>query len=122
MSERHRQRCAIGLAIGITLGVAGARFILVGSWLNLLLWGVAGAGLGAWARSVRGAAVAGAVYGFGLTFAFMVAGYTGAASLASRLLPFAIIAAFGAACGGALAALSASILRRVTQATVNRRR
>ena len=97
--------------MGLVLGVVGARFLLVGSWLNLVPWSVAGAGLGAWPRRVREATLVGAAYGFGLAFAFMIAGYTGTASLVSRLAPFLIIGAIGAMCGAALAALSASIIR-----------
>ena len=110
--KHNSSLCTAGLAVGVVLGVVGARFLLVGSWLNLLPWGVAGAGLGAWATSVRAAAVAGAAYGFGLTFAFMIAGYTGSASLASRVFSFAIIGLVGAACGAVLAVLGASFLRR----------
>lgn len=105
------QRCGIGSVVGVVLGVVGARLLFVGSWLNLVPWSVAGAALGAWPRREREAARVGAAYGFGLGFAFMIAGYAGAASPLSRLPAFAIVGMVGAVCGAALAALSASIVR-----------
>lgn len=113
MALNSSQRCGVGAAVGIVRGVVGARFLLVGSWLNLVPWSVAGAALGARPRRVREATLVGAAYGFGLGFAFMIAGYAGAASLVSRLAPFLIIGAIGALCGAGLAALSASIMRRI---------
>ena len=41
----------------------------------------------------------GVLYGFALCFSFMIAGYTGTASLASRLPFFGLVGVFGALCG-----------------------
>jgi hypothetical protein len=97
--------------MGIALGVLGARFIFVGSWLSLIPWGIAGSALGARVRRARSAAVVGALYGFVLSMAFMVAGYSGSASIVVRLPAFAIVSLIGALGGLATAILGALITR-----------
>jgi hypothetical protein len=96
------------LVVGILLGVAGGRFLFVGSWLSLVPWSLAALAMGYRAGRRRWLSVGG-VYGFGLLFAFMVAGYTGAASLMSRVPFFAIIAVAGAVYGCVLAWLGARL-------------
>jgi hypothetical protein len=93
------RRFALAIAIGFALGVVGARVALVGSWLNLIPWGVAGLLLGAWSRPWWSATLVGAVYGFALAFSFMVAGYRGSLPLATRLAPFAVLGFVGAVAG-----------------------
>jgi hypothetical protein len=90
--------CAAAL-IGIGLGVIGARYLFVGSFLSLIPWGTAGLLLGIWCAAYRKAIVTGALYGFLLVFSFMIAGYGGSASLLSRLPFFAILGLVGAVCG-----------------------
>jgi hypothetical protein len=88
----------VAIAVGSLLGFIGARILFVGSALSLLPWSIAGLAFGAW-NSQRAAMVNGAVYGFCLTFAFMIAGYGGSASLLSRLPFFGLLGLFGAFCG-----------------------
>jgi len=99
------RRFALALAIGVALGVVGARVVFVGSWLNLIPWGVAGLLLGAWSRPWWSATLVGAAYGFALAFSFMVAGYRGSLSLTTRLVPFAVLGFVGAV-GGLMAAIT----------------
>ena len=89
--------------VGAALGVIGARYVLVGSGWSLLPWGLAALLVGVLAGSRRVAALDGAVFGFALAFVFMVAGYDGTASLASRLPFFAVRGLVGAGCAAALA-------------------
>lgn len=89
------------LAAGAILGVLGARFLFVGSWLNLIPWSIAGFALGCWGTRNE-AMVNGVVYGFVLCFIFMAAGYSGKFSLVSRVPFFAVLGVFGSACGLAL--------------------
>jgi hypothetical protein len=103
----------IAIAVGAVLGVVGARILFVGSWLSLVPWTIAGLLLGVWCERREWLWV-GALYGFFLTFIFMVAGYSGSASVLSRLPFFALIGVFGAACGLALA-LVGSLGRRLTR-------
>lgn len=93
-----RKRAIAALVVGAALGIACARFIFVGSALSLIPWAAAGIALGWWCGRRKWART-GAVYGFALSFTFMIAGYSGRASLASKLPAFALLGAFGALCG-----------------------
>lgn len=95
-------------AVGAILGWLGALVPTLG-WWTLLPWGIAGFLLG---FASRKPAVIGAVYGFFLTFVFMMAVYTGTASRISRILPFAVLAVGGAVAGLVVAILGAAIARR----------
>jgi NhaP-type Na+/H+ or K+/H+ antiporter len=54
------------------------------------------------------------VYGFSLSFAFLVADYNGTPSLVSRFPFFVILSLFGAVCGLALSALGYYLKLRFT--------
>jgi hypothetical protein len=97
-------KTAVSIVVGALLGIIGARYVFVGSWLSLIPWGIVGLAIGYWGDR-RAAMTNGAAYGFMLAFAFMVAGYSGAASLLSRLPFFAILGLFGAICGFSLGLL-----------------
>ncbi len=86
------------LILGSVLGIVGARYLFVGSWLNLIPWGIAGLAIGS-LGSKNEAFVNGVTYGFVLVFVFMIAGYTGTYSLASRLPFFAFLGVVGSVCG-----------------------
>jgi hypothetical protein len=86
------------IAAGLILGIVGARYLLVGSWLNLVLWAVAALVLGYWGTKNE-SMVNGLTFGFVLSFVFMVAGYSGRASLISRVPFFAVLGVFGGICG-----------------------
>jgi uncharacterized membrane protein YccC len=88
--------------LGIILGATGPYYLFMGSY-SLVPWGLVGLALGFWC-SMRQAFYAGAVYGFCLSFSFLIAGYNGTASIFSRFPFFALLALFGAVCGVALAA------------------
>ena len=92
------RKTLIALIVGLVLGVVGAQFLLVGSWLNLIPWGIGGVAIG-YCGTRRESVINGVCYGFVLTFAFMIAGYTGIFPLASRLPFFAILGVFGGICG-----------------------
>jgi hypothetical protein len=86
-------KTAGSIIVGTLLGIIGARYVFVGSWLSLIPWGIVGLAIGYWGDR-RAAMTNGAAYGFILAFA-----YSGAASLLSRLPFFAILGLFGAICG-----------------------
>jgi len=91
-------RFAIAVLLGFVLGWAGAHALFLG-WWTLAPWGAAGLALGYWLRSTR-PALAGAAYGFTLSFVFMATQYTGTASLVSRV---------GALCGLVLAVMGSRL-------------
>ena len=90
----------IAAGLGAVLGLLGAHATFLG-WWTLLPWAVGGAVVGYAAR--RRPAVAGASYGFVLSFAFMLGVYTGKASVLGRVPFFALLGVVGAVCGSSLA-------------------
>jgi hypothetical protein len=100
-------RFAIAVLLGFVLGWAGAHALFLG-WWTLAPWGAAGLALGYWLRSTR-PALAGAAYGFTLSFVFMATQYTGTASLVSRVPFFALLGGVGALCGLVLAVMGSRL-------------
>ena len=95
-------RLFISIVVGAFLGIVGSRLLFVGSWLSLIPWGVIGLAIGAISRKAE-RWLNGGLFGFCLTVAFMVAGYSGADPVMTKLPFFILLGAFGAACGIALA-------------------
>ena len=91
--------------VGIILGFAGSRFLFVGSFLSLVPWTIVGLLLGLWSANTKDALLNGGVYGFLLSFVFLLAGYTGSESVLTRLPFFIGLGIFGAICGLVLALL-----------------
>ena len=95
-------RAAVAVVIGAVLGALGARVLLVGSGLNLLVWAVVGAAIGGVARTPGEAWRTGALFGASVSLVFLVASYDGSAAAVPRTLFFVVLSAFGAACGAVL--------------------
>ena len=90
-------RLVVAIVLGALFGLTGPRYLFLG-WSSLIPWGIAGLALGYWSQ--RGERVmVGVLYGFALCFSFMIVGYTGTASLVSRLPFFGLVGVFGALCG-----------------------
>jgi hypothetical protein len=96
-------KLVVALIVGAAIGAAGPQYVLLGPY-SLIPWGLVAIVLGMWGNK-REILKSGAVYGFALSFAFLVAGYNGTRSLVSRFPFFAILSLFGAVCGLALSAL-----------------
>ncbi len=101
--------------LGVVLGVTGAKYLLVGSALSLIPWGLVAALIGYTSPSRARTTTAGASYGFALAFTFMVAGYQGQPPVTHRLLPFALLGLLGAACATLLALAGHAIKTRTGQ-------
>jgi hypothetical protein len=101
-------RFASAVVAGLLLGWAAAHVLFLG-WWTLVPWGLAAIALG-YRAGRRQAAIAGAVYGFVLCFVFTLIGYTGAASIVSRVPFFTVLGLVGALCGSVLA-LVGTLLR-----------
>ena len=95
-------RVIIAALIGAVLGFVGSRILFVGSALSLLPWGFFGLINGIFSRRKKEALMSGVVYGFILSFIFMVAGYNGSRSLLTVIPFFILLGIFGAVCGGVL--------------------
>lgn len=99
----------VAAGFGMLLGILGAHVLWLAIW-TLVPWGLAGAELGYWWNDRR-PALPGAVFGFALSFSFMVAGYLGKDSLLSRIPPFAMLGLVGGLCGLSLAIVGALLHR-----------
>lgn len=103
------------IALGASLGVLGARYLLVGSALSLIPWGISSIGIG-WLSTTRYRAIRdAAVFGFTLAASFMVAGYQGAEPLLTRLPAFGLLGLIGALCAATLALLGHALHTRPHQ-------
>ena len=87
------------MIVGALLGLIGARYLFVGSALSLILWGIAGFLIGYWSDTRRQSILNGGLYGFVLSFVFLLSGYTGSEPVNSRFPFFALLGLFGAICG-----------------------
>ena len=97
------KRLSLGLrSILVVLAVGAAVGSFGGPVFVLIPWALIGLAIGFLCISAKVAAINGALYGFALAYAFMIAGYQGAAPLATRLLPFAVLGLVGAVCGALL--------------------
>jgi len=103
----------VAIFIGAALGIIASRYLFVGSWMSLVLWAIAGLAIGAWCKRRSQAMLIGAVFGFAVSFVFIWSGYTGSASLISRLPFFAILGMVGAVCGFVLGFVGYMIRRLV---------
>lgn len=107
------KKTATASFIGLILGFVGARYLFVGSWLVLIPWTVAGLAIGFWCTKNE-SIVNGVVYGFVLSFVFLLAQYSGKASLISRVPFFAVLGVFGGVCGLVLGLLGSSVKTKLT--------
>lgn len=106
------------LVVGVVLGIVGARYLFVGSWLNLVPWTIAGLAIGYWGPK-KESVINGFVYGFVLSFVFMAAGYSGNSSLISRAPFFGVLGVVGGICGLILGLLGVYLKTKVSGTTKN---
>ena len=102
------QKTILAASLGGLLGVIAAQVLFVGSGLSLVPWTIAGLLVGGLASSRGESGKLGAIYGFALAFVFMLTGYSGSASLLSRVPFFTLLGIVGAFAGAALAMLARS--------------
>jgi hypothetical protein len=111
------KKISLATALGTFLGVAGSYALFLQIW-TLVPWGIAGIALGYGTQ--RGERLAaGACYGFALSFTFMIANYSGAYSLISRLPVFALMGLFGSLCGMLLSLIGFFLKKWSIQKSVN---
>jgi hypothetical protein len=98
-------RLVLVVVLGIALGLIGARFVFVGSWLSLIPWGIVCIVIGLISRSWRATVLFAAVFGGSVVLAFELFGYQSTAPLTRALPLFAAIAIVGGISAAAAAAL-----------------
>jgi hypothetical protein len=102
----------IAAALGAVLGWAGAHATYLG-WWTLLPWGAGAIAIGYFMRPRS--LLAGAVYGFVLSFSFMLSVYTGTASVLSRVPFFALLGGVGAICAFVLSFAGSRLATRLAR-------
>lgn len=83
----------IAVLAGAVLGYTG------GPAQVLIVWAIIGLVLGYFSATRRTVIASGLLFGFIVSFMFMVAGYAGEAPVYTHFLPFAALGVFGAVCG-----------------------
>jgi len=103
------------IIVGALLGILGARYLFVGSAVSLILWAIAGLLIGMWSDTRRQAMLNGGLFGFVLSFDFMLSGYAGSEPVLSRFPFFALLGLFGAGCGLVLGWIGFFLKSKLTQ-------
>ena len=98
----------ISAITGAVLGLITAYSPIKLSWLCLVPWGLGGLILGYFSADKRQSLVNGAVYGFFLSLAFLILGFSGT-SLAKALTGLILLSLFGSA-GGLVSSLIGRLL------------
>jgi hypothetical protein len=93
--------------IGLIIGYIGGP-----GWI-LAVWAIVGLVIGRYANRRRAALANGAIYGFALSYAFMVAGYSGSDPLTGKLAPFILFGIVGALCGAIISLIGRVVDSRV---------
>lgn len=99
--------------VGAVLGGIVSKYLFVGSYLNLVLWGIVGIAIGGGSESRKAAMRDGGVYGFVLSFVFMLVGYQGKAPVLSRIPFFTALGLVGMICGVTLGLIGKMILQKI---------
>lgn len=92
-SQSKRTVPLIAILAGAVLGFVG------GPVQILLIWGLVAIMLGYFSSTLRLTIASGIIFGFIVSFMFMITGYTGDAPVYTHLLPFAALGVFGGICG-----------------------
>jgi hypothetical protein len=101
------------IVIGAVLGIIGSKYLLVGSSLSLIPWGIINILIGWFSQTNKWAIINGVAYGFSLCFMFMLAGYSGADPVVTKIPFFILIGLFGALCGHTIACVSRFIRTKI---------
>jgi hypothetical protein len=112
MKTAFMVKVMVSILAGGILGLIGARYLFIGSWLSLIPWGIVGLLIGYWSKK-REWLVNGSCYGFAITFVFMMTGYAGSAPLISRVPFFAALGLFGGLCGLVLGVMGFEFKQRL---------
>src|SRR4051812_779788 len=69
-----------GGVVGLICGLVSHTSFLEGRWVNLIVWGLGGLGLGWFVQATRAMVWCGVVYGFVLAVTFLISGFQGSAN------------------------------------------
>lgn len=105
------RRMFVSAVIGAILGYAASKLLFL-QWLTLIPWGLAALVIGYFSATRQESILAGLAYGFLLGFIFMLAGYSGADPVITKVPFFVLLGIISAVCGAILAFLG-QVLRRL---------
>ena len=88
----------VAVVLGAVLGLVGSKILFVGSALSLIPWAVAAFTIGYFSETKKEVLIYGGVFGFVLSFVFMLSGYNGSDSVFSKIPFFILFGIFGAIC------------------------
>lgn len=104
------------IIVGAILAFIADHILFVGSALTLIPWAIIGIVLGLWNKSKKEALINGFVYGFILSFLFMIFGYEGVSGLLGKALVFfVLLGVFGGICGSILGFIGTLIYKLVNK-------
>ena len=98
---KHKLSILSGL-VGVILGYISAHTFFASSWTALIPWGLIGLILGYTALNRKEVFIPGVLYGFFLTFSFLVFGFHGANDKFASFLLFSLILSLVGALGGSV--------------------
>jgi hypothetical protein len=103
----------IAAIVGIICGIASDTLLVAAQWANLILWALAGIGLGFFALGRQAVLWAGIVYGVFLTVTFLLVGFQGAPDKLPAFLLLTLAISVVGALGGLATVFAGSKLRGI---------
>ena len=101
----------IAAIVGIICGIASDTLFVTAQWANLILWALAGIGLGLFATGRRAVLWTGIVYGVFLSASFLLVGFQGAPDQLPAFLALTLGLSLVGALGGLVTVFAGSRLR-----------
>ena len=105
----------ISAVVGIVCGIASDTILVTAQWANLILWALAGIGLGFFAVDRPAVLWTGIVYGVFLTASFLLVGFQGAPDKLPAFFVLTLGLSVGGALGGLATMFAGSQLRRIVR-------
>jgi hypothetical protein len=103
----------ISAIVGIVCGIASVTVFVTAQWANLILWALAGIGLGFFAVGRRAVLWTGIVYGVFLSASFLLVGFQGTPDKLPAFLVLTLGLSVVGALGGIVTVFVGSQLRRL---------
>ena len=105
-------RILIAAVISSMLGILFAHLASVGGFITLGVWAIAGLTIGFISRNKKEALFLGSLFGFTISFVFLIADYQGSIAVVYRFFPFALLSCVGLV-GGLLLGILGFLFRKL---------